>query len=174
MTPLICLIFGKSVSWQERPVFKISASLLIYSLRACSHEPGTVNYSGIMIAPGQALPRVHMLICFPGQRCPGATVAHKGQCNKKWFAANEKDRMQNKKDRMQTKKIGYKQKRSDTNKKDRMQTKKIMQTKKDRMQTKRIGCKQETKTCHDASSNLDQLTPSLATSYKLQIMILKS
>ena len=42
------------------------------------------------------------------------------------------------------------------------------------MQTKRIGCKQKTKTCHDASSNLDQLTPSLATSYKLQIMILKS
>ena len=86
---------------------------------------------------------------------------------------------------MQTKKIGCKQKRSDTNKennsnkkdnankKDRMQIKKIMQ-KKDRMQTKRIGCKQKTKTCHDASSNLDQLTPSLATSYKLQIMILKS
>ena len=63
-----CLIFGKSVSWQERPVFKISASLLIYSLRACSHEPGTVNYPGIMIAPGQALPRVrHMMICCPGE-----------------------------------------------------------------------------------------------------------
>ena len=31
------------------------------------------------------------------------TVAHKGQCNKKWFAANKKDRMQ-------TKKIGCKQK----------------------------------------------------------------
>ena len=30
-------------------------------------------------------------------------VAHKGQCNKKWFAANKKDRMQ-------TKKIGCKQK----------------------------------------------------------------
>ena len=44
------------------------------------------------------------------------TVAHKGQCNKKWFAAN--------------KKIGCKQKRSDANKKDRMQTKKI-------------GCKQK-------------------------------
>ena len=62
------------------------------------------------------------------------TVAHKGQCDKKWFAANKKDRMQ----------------------------------------TKKIGCKQKTKTCHDASSSLDQLTPSLATSYKLQIMILKS
>ena len=30
-------------------------------------------------------------------------VAHKGQCNKKWFAANKKDRMQ-------TKKVGCKQK----------------------------------------------------------------
>ena len=29
---------------------------------------------------------------------------------------------------------------------------------KDRMQTKRIGCKQKTKTCHDASSSLGQLT----------------
>ena len=94
--PLICLIFGKSVSWQERPVFKISASLLIYSLRTCSHEPGTVNYSGIMIAPRQALPSVHMMICCPGQRCPGTTVAHKGQCNKKWFAANKNGLLQTK------------------------------------------------------------------------------
>ena len=31
--------------------------------RACSHEPGTVNYPGVMIALGQALPRVHMMIC---------------------------------------------------------------------------------------------------------------
>ena len=75
-----------------------------------------------MIAPGQALPRVHMMICCPGQRCPGTTVAHKGQYNKKWFATNKKDRMQ-------TKKIGYKQK-DNANKKDRMQTKKT-------------GCKQK-------------------------------
>ena len=65
-----------------------------------------------------------------------STVAYKGQCNKKWFAVNKKDRMQtkkigckqersdaNKKDRMQTKKIGCKQKRSNANKKDWMQTK---------------------------------------------------
>ena len=38
-------------------------------VRACSHEPGTVNYPGVMIATGQALPRVHMMIC-----CPGATL----------------------------------------------------------------------------------------------------
>ena len=82
-----------------------------------------------MIAPGQALPRVHMMIFCPGQRCPGATVAHKGQCNKKWFAKNKKDRMQ-------AKKIGCKQKRSDANKKDNA-------NKKDRMQTKKTGCKQK-------------------------------
>ena len=38
-------------------------------VRACSHETGAVNYPGVMIAPGQALPRVHMMIC-----CPGATL----------------------------------------------------------------------------------------------------
>ena len=53
-------------------------------------------------------------------------VAHKGQCNKKWFATNKKDRMQ-------TKKIGCKQKRSDANKKPKPVT----------MQTKKIGCKQK-------------------------------
>ena len=49
-------------------------------IRACSHEPGTVNYPGVMIAPGQALPRVQMMICCPrgnvapGQlHCPGAS-----------------------------------------------------------------------------------------------------
>ena len=44
--------------------------LLIKLFRACSHEPGTVNYPGVMTAPGQALPRVHMMIC-----CPGASSA---------------------------------------------------------------------------------------------------
>ena len=33
------------------------------SFRACSHEPGSVSYPGVMIAPGQASPRVHMMIC---------------------------------------------------------------------------------------------------------------
>ena len=36
---------------------------------ACSHEPGTVSYLEVMIARGQALPRVHMMVC-----CPGATL----------------------------------------------------------------------------------------------------
>ena len=106
----------------------MSVSLLIYSLRACSHEPGTVNYSGIMIARGQALPHVHMMICCLGQRCPGTTVAHKGQCNKNGL--------------LQTKMIGCKLKRSDTNKKDNANKKDRMLTKKI-MQTKKIGCKQK-------------------------------
>ena len=46
-----------------------SHDLLSSLLRACSHEPGTVNYPGVMIAPEQALPRFHMMI-----RCPGATL----------------------------------------------------------------------------------------------------
>ena len=60
------------------------------------------------------------------------------------------------------KKIGCKQK-------DRMETKKIGCKQKDRMQTKKIGCKQKTKTCHDASSNLGQLTPSLSTSTNFKL-----
>ena len=40
------------------------------SLRACSHEPGTVNYPKVMIAPGQALPRVHMMICCAWETLP--------------------------------------------------------------------------------------------------------
>ena len=76
---------------------------------------------------------------------------------------------------MQTKKIGCKQKRSDTNRKNNAD-KKDNANKKDRMQRKRIGCKQKTKTCHDASSNLDQLTPSLAnvlqtSNYDLEVVM---
>ena len=43
-------------------------------LRACSHEPGTVNYPGVIIAPGQELRRVHMMVC-----CPGATSLPRGK-----------------------------------------------------------------------------------------------
>ena len=42
----------------------------MHALRACSHEPGTVNYPGVMVAPGQALPRVHMMIYCPGAMLP--------------------------------------------------------------------------------------------------------
>ena len=51
-------------------------------LRACSHEPVTVNYPGVMIAPGQALPRVHDDFLSrdnvaSGQlHCPGQVHSH--------------------------------------------------------------------------------------------------
>ena len=48
-------------------------------VRACSHEPGTVNCPRVMIVPGQALPRVHMMICCPGQCCPGSTSLPRGK-----------------------------------------------------------------------------------------------
>ena len=48
-------------------------------LRACSHEPGTVNYPGVMTASGQALPRVHMMICCPGAMLPRANFIAPGQ-----------------------------------------------------------------------------------------------
>ena len=50
-----------------------------FSLRACSHEPGTVDYPGVMIAPGQALPRVHMIICCPGATLPRVNFTAPGQ-----------------------------------------------------------------------------------------------
>ena len=43
-------------------------------VRACPHEPETVNYPWVMIAPGQALPHVHMMIC-----CPGSTSLPRGK-----------------------------------------------------------------------------------------------
>ena len=49
------------------------------SLRACSHEPRTVNFPGVMIAPGQALPRVHMMICCPGAMLPRVNFIAPGQ-----------------------------------------------------------------------------------------------
>ena len=51
----------------------------VLSLKACSHEPGTVNYPGVMIAPGQALPRVHMMICCPGTTLPQVNFIALGQ-----------------------------------------------------------------------------------------------
>ena len=48
-------------------------------LTACSHEPGTVNYPGVMIAPGQALPRVHIMICCPRATLPRVNFIAPGQ-----------------------------------------------------------------------------------------------
>ena len=46
------------------------------SVRACSHE---VNYLGVVIAPEQALPRVHMIICCPGAMLPWVNFIASGQ-----------------------------------------------------------------------------------------------
>ena len=57
-------------------------------LRACSHEPGTVNYPGVMIAPGQALPRVHMMICCPGAMLPWVNFIAPGQVHRNLITTN--------------------------------------------------------------------------------------
>ena len=57
-------------------------------LRACSHEPGTVNYPGVMIAPGQALPRVHMMVCCPGATFPRVNFIAPGQVHRHLIATN--------------------------------------------------------------------------------------
>ena len=61
---------------------------LVRSLRACSHEPGTVNYPRVMIAPGQALPRVHMMICCPGATLPRVNFIAPGQVHRHLIATN--------------------------------------------------------------------------------------
>ena len=55
---------------------------------ACSHEPGTVNYPGVMIAPGQALPRVHMMICCPGATLPPVNFIAPGQVHRNLITTN--------------------------------------------------------------------------------------
>ena len=58
------------------------------SLRACSHEPGIVNYPEVMIAPGQALPRVHMMICCPGAMLPRVNFIAPGQVHRHLITTN--------------------------------------------------------------------------------------
>ena len=62
-------ILGKPISGHSTMLkYKIFWGLCpldpTWGLRACSHEPRTVNYPGVIIALGQALPRVHMMICY--------------------------------------------------------------------------------------------------------------
>ena len=57
-------------------------------LRACSHEPETVNYPGVMIAPGQALSRVHMMICCPGATLPQVNFIAPGQVHRHLITIN--------------------------------------------------------------------------------------
>ena len=65
--------FGKQlkIAFETRDFcINLGPKLVEIRLRACSHEPGTVNYPWVMTAPGQALPRVHMMICCPGAMLP--------------------------------------------------------------------------------------------------------
>ena len=46
---------------------KISNNIEIFEfqlLSTCANEPGAVNYPGVMVAQGQILPRVHMIISW--------------------------------------------------------------------------------------------------------------
>ena len=61
-------------------------------LRACSHEPGTVNYPGVMIAPGQVLPRVHMMVCCPGATLPRVNFIAPGQVHCPGTSSSSSDR----------------------------------------------------------------------------------
>ena len=71
-----CLAIDLAIADLREPLIVLnSLSRPSSSLRACSHEPGTVNYPGVMIAPGQVLPRVHMMICCPGAMLPRGNVA---------------------------------------------------------------------------------------------------
>ena len=57
-------------------------------LRACSHEPGTVNYPGVMSARGQELPRVHMMIRCPGVTLPRVNFIAPGKFNRHLITTN--------------------------------------------------------------------------------------
>ena len=59
-----------------------SYQIIKMSLRACSHEPGTVNYPRVMIAPGQALPRVHLKVCCPKATLPRVNFIAPGQVHR--------------------------------------------------------------------------------------------
>ena len=56
--------------------------------RACSHELRPVNYPGVMIALGQALPRVHMMICCPGPMLPRVNFIALGQAHRHLITTN--------------------------------------------------------------------------------------
>ena len=76
------------LDWQ----WAIESLPMMKSLRACSHEPGTVNYPGVMIAQGQALPCVHMMICCPGTTLPRVNfIAPRGRGKFKviWLLRND-------------------------------------------------------------------------------------
>ena len=70
--------------WNSQTGFKLKKK----QYRACSHEPGTVNYPGVMIAPGQELPRVHMMIRCPGATLPRVNFIAPGQVHRRLITTN--------------------------------------------------------------------------------------
>ena len=60
----------------------------VISIKACSHEPGTVNYPAVMIAPGQVLPHIHMMICCPGATLPQVSFIALGQVHRHLITTN--------------------------------------------------------------------------------------
>ena len=47
-----------------------------------------MNYPGVMIAAGQALPRVHMMICCPGAMLPWVNFIAPGQVHRNLITTN--------------------------------------------------------------------------------------
>ena len=86
---VLCLLYAPYFLLRIKIRFDRAATTRAkWTLRARSHEPGTVNYPGVMIAPGQALPRVHMIICCPGATLPRVNFIAPGQVHHHLIATN--------------------------------------------------------------------------------------
>ena len=93
--------------WGNNPWYELeNLHLQACKYTLCMHQ--SMPTDGVYVELGRYLLYVYRKISIMKylKRLEG-TVAHKAQCNKKWFAANKKDRMQTKKI-MQTKKTGCK------------------------------------------------------------------
>ena len=93
-TEMACLIVSETKlivnhhSFGSYKTKQVKSSINCLILRACSHEPGTVNYPGVMIAPGQASPRVDMMICCPGATLPPVNFIAPGQVYRHLITTN--------------------------------------------------------------------------------------
>ena len=70
LLPCETCVFCQTYTLEACGIYSAKTNTSFSRLRACSHEPRTVNYPGVMIAPGQELPRIHMMICCPGAMLP--------------------------------------------------------------------------------------------------------
>ena len=83
---MCCLLESSVIIYSVGATLYFSFSF--FNLRACSHGPGTVNYPGVMTAPGQASPRVHMMICCLGATLPRANFIAPGQVYRHLITTN--------------------------------------------------------------------------------------